>query len=147
MIIESHWRKIKHDYLHRFNRPRVDLVIWVLLSRSIPDGLTRMQAPLQRDHRKVAACWRKDFKKEWKKMTGPSAKVREPIAMAAEAHIAAGPTAAKAQLKPLMDMIIAQPKQIEGLAKAMEELKSAHAQPMEELKKAHAAERGAGQAT
>ena len=27
MIIESHWRKIKHDYLHRFNRPRIDLVI------------------------------------------------------------------------------------------------------------------------
>ncbi len=67
MIIESHWRKIKHDYLHRFNRPRIDLVIWVLLSRSIPDGLTRMQALLQRNHRKATACWRKDFKREWKK--------------------------------------------------------------------------------
>lgn len=27
MIVESHWRKIKHDYLHRFNRPRIDLVV------------------------------------------------------------------------------------------------------------------------
>src|SRR5436305_13594661 len=62
-----HWRKIKHDYLHRFNRPRIDLVIWVLISRSIPDGLTRMQALLQRNHRKATACWRKDFKREWKK--------------------------------------------------------------------------------
>ena len=26
MIIESHWRKIKHDYLHSFNRPRL---IWL----------------------------------------------------------------------------------------------------------------------
>ena len=32
MITESHWRKIKHDYLHRFNRPRIDLVCWVIVS-------------------------------------------------------------------------------------------------------------------
>jgi len=69
MIIESHWRKIKHDYLHRFNRPRIDLVIWVLVSRSIPEGLTRMQSLLQGDHRKATASWRKGFKKEWKKKT------------------------------------------------------------------------------
>ena len=30
MIVEAHWRKIKHDYLHRFNRPRIDLVVWIL---------------------------------------------------------------------------------------------------------------------
>jgi hypothetical protein len=70
MIVESHWRKIKHDYLHRFNRPRIDLVIWVLLSRLIPDALTRMQALLQHDHRRATACWRKDFKSEWKKIIG-----------------------------------------------------------------------------
>ncbi|KAK9245725.1 hypothetical protein V1506DRAFT_458451 [Lipomyces tetrasporus] len=49
MIVESHWRKIKHDCLHCFNRPRIDLVVWVLLSRAIPDALTRMRALLQ-DH-------------------------------------------------------------------------------------------------
>ena len=69
MIIESHWRKIKHDYLHRFNRPRIDLVIWVLLSRSIPDAVIRMRALLQGDHRRAVACWRKDFKSIWKKIT------------------------------------------------------------------------------
>jgi hypothetical protein len=51
MIVESHWRKIKHDYLHRFNRPRLDLVVWVLLSRSIPDSVRNMRAILDRDHR------------------------------------------------------------------------------------------------
>jgi hypothetical protein len=70
MIVESHWRKIKHDYLHRFNRPRIDLVIWVLLSRLIPSAMTRMRALLQHDHRKAMASWRKDFKSEWKKMNG-----------------------------------------------------------------------------
>ena len=36
MAVESHWRRIKHDYLHRFNRPRVDLFVWVLTRRLTP---------------------------------------------------------------------------------------------------------------
>jgi len=70
MIVESHWRKIKHDYLHRFNRPRLDLVVWVLLSRSIPDSVRNMQAILDREHRIAIASWRKAFKWEWKAVTG-----------------------------------------------------------------------------
>lgn len=66
MIVESHWRKIKHDYLHRFNRPRIDLVIWVLISRVIPNALNRMEAIRNNDNRKASASWRKAFKKEWK---------------------------------------------------------------------------------
>ena len=69
MILESHWRKVKHDYLHRFNRPRIDIVTWVLLSSVIPDALTRMQVLLERDHRKGRASWRKHFKQEWKKLS------------------------------------------------------------------------------
>lgn len=68
MILESHWRKIKHDYLHRFNRPRIDLVVWILLTRSIPDSLARMHALLKQDHRRAIASWRKAFKREWKKL-------------------------------------------------------------------------------
>lgn len=30
MILESHWRVIKHDFLDRLKRPRIDLVVWVL---------------------------------------------------------------------------------------------------------------------
>jgi hypothetical protein len=74
MIVESHWRKLKHDYLHRFNRPRIDLVVWVLLNKAIPDSLTRMWAILSYDPRRVdaswrKASWRKAFKHEWKKLT------------------------------------------------------------------------------
>ena len=36
MIVESHWRRIKRDYLWRYNRPRIDLVTWVLLSSVLP---------------------------------------------------------------------------------------------------------------
>lgn len=74
MIVESHWRKLKHDYLHKFNRPRIDLVVWILLQKAIPDSLIRMRALLNCDHRRVdaswrKASWRKAFKREWKKLT------------------------------------------------------------------------------
>ena len=66
MIIQSHWRKIKHDHLHRFNRPRIDLVIWILTSHSILQGLSQMRAIRIGDHRKAVASWRKSFKQTWK---------------------------------------------------------------------------------
>jgi hypothetical protein len=43
MILESHWRTLKHDYLHRFNGPRVDLVMLILTSRVIPNAVHRME--------------------------------------------------------------------------------------------------------
>ncbi|PKY40067.1 hypothetical protein RhiirA4_415555 [Rhizophagus irregularis] len=36
MLSESHWKVIKRDYLPKFFRPRLDLVIYVLLTRLIP---------------------------------------------------------------------------------------------------------------
>ncbi|KAI0995239.1 hypothetical protein K3495_g12943 [Podosphaera aphanis] len=66
MIIESHWRWIKHDYLHRFNRPRIDLVTCVLVSRVVPQALERMTAMLKKDHRIATAAWRNAFKRQWK---------------------------------------------------------------------------------
>jgi hypothetical protein len=80
MIVESHWRKIKHDYLHRFNRPRIDLVVWVLLSRAIPNSLVRMRALLDQDHRRAMASWRKAFKHEWnnKKLIPRSNAIEDP---------------------------------------------------------------------
>ena len=66
MIVESHWRRIKHDYLHRFNRPRIDQVAWVLVTRVIPDGIARMRSISSGGNRTARASWRKPFKREWK---------------------------------------------------------------------------------
>lgn len=68
MVIESHWRKIKHDYLHRFNRPRIDLVLWVLTSQIVPNAINRMEAIQNGDCCKATASWRKAFKKQWKQL-------------------------------------------------------------------------------
>lgn len=70
MIVESHWRRIKRDFLYRFNRPRIDLVIWVLTSRAIPQGLDRIRAIQLGDFRNGVASWRKTFKKQWKQHKG-----------------------------------------------------------------------------
>ncbi|RDH27526.1 hypothetical protein BDQ94DRAFT_184479 [Aspergillus welwitschiae] len=67
MIVESHWRTLKHDYLHRFNRPRVDLVVWVLTSRVLPDAVHRMTAISSGQFRVFKARWREAFKKQWRR--------------------------------------------------------------------------------
>ena len=67
MIVESHWRRIKRDFLSRFNRPRIDLVVWILTSRSIPQGIDKMEAIRNRNYRKAVASWRKKFRQQWKR--------------------------------------------------------------------------------
>ena len=67
MIAESHWRTLKHDYLHRFNRPRVDLVVWILTSRVLPDAVHRMRAISRGEFRIFKARWREAFKRQWRK--------------------------------------------------------------------------------
>ncbi|KAJ3792935.1 hypothetical protein GGU11DRAFT_651569, partial [Lentinula aff. detonsa] len=36
MICESHWRRIKHDFLHHFHKPRLDLLVWILVTKLAP---------------------------------------------------------------------------------------------------------------
>ncbi|KAJ7577209.1 hypothetical protein C8J56DRAFT_899293 [Mycena floridula] len=36
MILESHWRRIKKDFLHHFASPRVDLLVWILVTKLAP---------------------------------------------------------------------------------------------------------------
>ena len=44
------------------------MVIWILTSRSIPQGLDRMRAIQVGDQRMAAVSWRKDFKRNWKEL-------------------------------------------------------------------------------
>ncbi|KAL1975864.1 hypothetical protein VTN31DRAFT_4256 [Thermomyces dupontii] len=67
MIAESHWRTLKHDYLHRFNRPRVDLIVFILITRVLPDAEHRLSAILSGQSRVHKARWREAFKRQWKR--------------------------------------------------------------------------------
>lgn len=67
MIIESYWRTLKHDYLYRFNHLRVDLLVWILTFRVLPNAVHRMKAISSGQFRIFKARWRKAFKKQWEK--------------------------------------------------------------------------------
>src|ERR1044072_910863 len=64
MLIESHWKVIKRDFLPRFFRPRLDLVIFIIIKRLLPHYQQRQDRILQGREK---PSWKKDFKKAWRK--------------------------------------------------------------------------------
>ncbi|KAI0994209.1 hypothetical protein K3495_g13973, partial [Podosphaera aphanis] len=68
MILESHWCRVKHSYLHDYNRPRIDLVAYIILSRLIPDTYDKLQILLSKDLRRGTMSWRLAFKQMWQKL-------------------------------------------------------------------------------
>ena len=65
MLMESHWKVIKRNYLPRFFRLCLDLVTFIIITRLIPHNEI-MYDKYQKGREKVA--WRKDFKKHWKNL-------------------------------------------------------------------------------
>ncbi|KAJ3979858.1 hypothetical protein F5890DRAFT_1632026 [Lentinula detonsa] len=69
MINEAHWRHIKHDFLHYFHKPRVDLLLWILITKLTPTYQRKLHHLTEDTGRyRGLACWRKAFKREWKKL-------------------------------------------------------------------------------
>lgn len=65
MLTESHWKVLKRDYLPKFFKPRLDLVIYVILSRLIPHHQQQYNKYICKREK---VSWRKDFKKDWNKL-------------------------------------------------------------------------------
>ncbi|CAG8848878.1 13948_t:CDS:2, partial [Gigaspora margarita] len=65
MMIESHWKVLKHCYLHRFNRPRLDYLVWIIYSRVLPDQTTHFQ---QISLGRATPKWFDEFKKSWNQL-------------------------------------------------------------------------------
>ena len=66
MFVEGHWKVIKRDFLYKFFRPRLDLVVYVLLTKVIlhqQRKLEQIQSGRERPE------WIKKFKSEWKKLS------------------------------------------------------------------------------
>ena len=57
-------KHIKHDYLYKFHKPRIDHLCYILVKKVISQQIHRIQL-LQQD--RYLVLWRKEFKKEWKK--------------------------------------------------------------------------------
>jgi SWIM zinc finger. len=74
MIVESLWKQIKRRDLHQFNRPRLDLVTYVVLKNLLPHIRQKIEymKGLRREGRPMGlASWQKSFKKDWMDMSKP----------------------------------------------------------------------------
>ncbi|KAI6013705.1 hypothetical protein BKA83DRAFT_4063137, partial [Pisolithus microcarpus] len=67
MVMESHWRHVKVDYLYHFSKPRVDLLVWILVKKLAPTYHIKLDHLLSDTGRfRELSSWRKKFKSEWK---------------------------------------------------------------------------------
>ena len=63
------WRRIKKDFLHHFSNPRVNLLIWILVTKLAPAYYRKIDQILRpTTHYWELHSWRKSFKKEWKQL-------------------------------------------------------------------------------
>ncbi|KAF7329636.1 SWIM-type domain-containing protein [Mycena kentingensis (nom. inval.)] len=63
------WRKLKHDYLHEYHSPRVDLLVWVINSRLCTiysKKLIQFTTYLGRTRIDELPSWRKTFRSIWR---------------------------------------------------------------------------------
>jgi hypothetical protein len=67
--VHHSWRCIKHDFLHHFNRPRCDLLVWVLVSKLVPSYYHRLdQILVYTSQYWELLLWQKDLKQMWQKL-------------------------------------------------------------------------------
>ncbi|TFK96466.1 hypothetical protein BDV98DRAFT_515691 [Pterulicium gracile] len=68
MIAESHFQKIKHDFLHYFNHPRLDLLVHIISQRMLQQYYVDLHTFLEETGRysKGNLSWRPDFKRKWR---------------------------------------------------------------------------------
>lgn len=59
---------MKEDYLHHFSLPRVDLLVWVIVTKLAPRYYQKIDVMLNNTgHFRDLPNWRKEFKSAWKK--------------------------------------------------------------------------------
>lgn len=71
MTVENFWRQLKHDFLHHFFRPRVDLLVWILINNVTPAYVACAEV-LEDTHRlgrpNKLTSFQTKFKSAWKKL-------------------------------------------------------------------------------
>jgi len=67
MFVEAHWKVLKRDFLYKFFRPRMDLVVFIIMEQVISHQQRRFEQIFCVGREK--AEWRKAFKREWKKLS------------------------------------------------------------------------------
>ncbi|KAI9488736.1 hypothetical protein BDB00DRAFT_963242 [Zychaea mexicana] len=65
MLIEAHWKVLKRNHLYRFNRARLDLLVFVIIEKHFPD----LRVKYNRDtvQFRQATRWQQAFVNHWNK--------------------------------------------------------------------------------
>ncbi|CAG8693352.1 12159_t:CDS:2, partial [Ambispora leptoticha] len=61
----SNWRILKRDFLYKFNRPRLDILCYVITNRMLPKLMHRYDLLVAE---RIRPSWQKDFANEWKRL-------------------------------------------------------------------------------
>jgi hypothetical protein len=64
MRVENHWRILKRHYLYQFNRPRIDLLLFVIQTAFMEGRLRKWELSLKF---RSKPSWYKEFKRDWKR--------------------------------------------------------------------------------
>ena len=71
MGTENFWKQLKHNHLHHMLRPRLDLLVWILIVKVTPEYIARAEI-LEDTYRlgcsKPLSSYQKFFKSAWKKL-------------------------------------------------------------------------------
>ncbi|ORX62304.1 hypothetical protein DM01DRAFT_232854, partial [Hesseltinella vesiculosa] len=63
MMVESHWRVLKRVDLLNHNRPRLDYLVFKIISKTCAKKIRQFNEKLAR--RVTAPSWENDFRNEW----------------------------------------------------------------------------------
>ena len=67
MMIEAHWRALKRKHLLHHNRPRLELLVWIIINRVTPPLLDKFSQCITASPRRDAFRWEKEFARRWRK--------------------------------------------------------------------------------
>ncbi|KLO18448.1 hypothetical protein SCHPADRAFT_819801, partial [Schizopora paradoxa] len=71
MNAENHWRQVKHNHLHHLIRPRLDQLVWILITKVFPQyhaNANILNVGYRLGRFKALTTSQEYFKREWKRL-------------------------------------------------------------------------------
>jgi hypothetical protein len=75
MGTENFWKQLKHNHLHHMLRPRLDLLVWILITKVTPKYIAHAEVLEDTHHlgrSKPLSTYQKCFKSSWKQLVEAS---------------------------------------------------------------------------
>ncbi|KAI9430358.1 hypothetical protein F5148DRAFT_1296338 [Russula earlei] len=75
MGTENFWKQLKHNHLHHMLQPRLDLLVWILVTKVTPKYIACaevLEDTHHLGHSKPLSSYQKCFKSSWKQLTDAS---------------------------------------------------------------------------